>query len=329
MANDAKRLINARKAKNDEFYTQLTDIEKEVGHYKEYFKGKTVLCNCDDPKESNFFRYFALNFKYLGLKKLITTHFEADKPSYALIVDRDINDDGKIDLEDAVKIPLKQNYEQGDLFAQSDIKSFSGDFRSPECIEFLKEADIICTNPPFSLFREYVAQLIEYDKKFLIIGNQNSITYKEIFKLIEKNKIWLGITMDSSNRWFSVPNHYEQYHKIEDGIKYAFVAGVVWFTNLPNKKRTEKIILYKTYVPNEYPKYDNFDAIEVSKVKDIPIDYNGIMGVPISFLHKYNPKQFEIIGMIAPGKNNKNYLCEPLINGVYKYRRLAIIKKGN
>lgn len=323
MANDAKRLIDARKAKNDEFYTQLTDIEKEIANYKEYFKGKTVLCNCDDPRISNFYKYFANNFESLGLKKLITTCYKNQNPDLFT----------RYDSETGLLIEYVGD-KNGNRRPDPDENKIvyligDGDFRSPECIELLKQADIVCTNPPFSLFREYVEQLIEYKKQFLIIGNQNAITYKEIFNLIQENKIWLGITMDSSNRWFSVPDHYERYHKIENGVKYAFVAGVVWFTNLPTRKRKEKIILYKKYNAKEYPKYDDFDAIEVSKVKDIPIDYNGIMGVPISFLHKYNPEQFEIVGMIAPGKNNKNYLCEPLINGVYKYRRLAIIKKGN
>jgi len=274
-----KGLQEAGKAKKDEFYTQLSYIEKEIGAYKEHFRGKTVFCNCDDPLESNFFFYFAQNFEFLGLKKLISTHYHDEKRTYKLEVTRDINKDGKINLEDAVKTPLKQN----------------GDFRSPECIEILKEADIVVTNPPFSLFREYVAQLMEYDKKFLIIGNQNAITYKEIFPLIKENKIWLGHSLDGRNIWFQVPESYEKYHKIEDGKKYAFVASTVWFTNLDYAKRHEDLILYKTYNPEEYPKYDNYNAIEVSKTKNIPIDFTWYMWVPITFLHKYNPEQFEII----------------------------------
>jgi hypothetical protein len=272
-------LRNANKAKNDEFYTQLTDIEKELGNYKDHFKGKVIFCNCDDPAESNFYTYFAQNFEFLGIKKLITTHFENDKPSYKLEMQFDINSDNKINKLDTIKTKLKQN----------------GDFRSDECIEILKEADIIVTNPPFSLFREYVAQLMEYKKKFIIIGNQNAITYKEIFKLIKENKIWLGHSLDGRNIWFRIPDGYEKFHKIENGLKYAFVASTIWFTNLDHNKRHEDLILYKTYNESEYPKYDNYDAINVDKTKDIPMDYKGAMGVPITFLHKYNPEQFEIV----------------------------------
>ena len=280
----SKNLAKAKNNKNDEFYTQLTDIEKELGHYKNHFKDKVVFCNCDDPKESNFFRYFALNFKFLGIKKLISTHFEREKPSYKLEIVEDINNDGKINLEDAIKTPLKQN----------------GDFRSPECIELLKESDIVITNPPFSLFREYVAQLVEYDKKFLIIGNQNNFTYKEIFKLVKENKIWAGVD-NGGTKWFEVPDHYdistESRKKVENGKKYFSMGNIYWFTNLDMKKRHEDLILYKTYNENEYPTYDNYDAINVNKVADIPMDYKGLMGVPITFINKYNPKQFEIKGI--------------------------------
>jgi len=280
----SKNLAKAKSNKNDEFYTQLTDIEKELGHYKEHFKNKIIFCNCDDPKESNFFRYFALNFKFLGIKKLISTHFEREKPSYKLEIVEDINNDGKINLEDAIKTPLKQN----------------GDFRSPECIELLKESDIVITNPPFSLFREYVAQLVEYDKKFLIIGNQNNFTYKEIFKLVKENKIWAGVD-NGGTKWFEVPDHYdistESRKKVENGKKYFSMGNIYWFTNLDMKKRHEDLILYKTYNENEYPTYDNYDAINVNKVADIPMDYKGLMGVPITFINKYNPKQFEIKGI--------------------------------
>ncbi len=281
-----KNLRNANKAKNDEFYTQLVDIEKELRNYKEYFKGKIVFCNCDDPEESNFWNYFALNFEHLGLKKLVSTHYKKEQPSYKLEIVRDINKDGKINKLDTIKTPLEQD----------------GDFRSIECIEILKEADVVVTNPPFSLFREYVAQLFEYDKKFVIIGNQNAITYKEIFKLIKDNKIWLGQSIHSGDREFRVPSHYVIHSPSkrvdENGIQYVRVNGVRWFTNLDYKERHDELILYKTYSGNEkeYPKYDNYDAINVDKTKDIPVDYTGNIGVPITFLDKYSPEQFQIIG---------------------------------
>lgn len=278
-----ENLKNAAKAKKDEFYTQLVDIERELGNYKEHFKDKIIFCNCDDPLESNFYFYFAQNFEFLGIKKLISTHFEREKPSYKLEIVKDINNDGKINKLDTIKSPLRQN----------------GDFRSPECIEILEEADIVVTNPPFSLFREYVAQLMEYDKKFLIIGNQNAITYKEIFKLIRENKMWLGHSLDGRNIWFRVPDSYEKYHKIENGIKYAFVASTIWFTNLEHEKRHEEMTLYKTYKENEeeYPNYCNYGAINIDKTKEIPMDYDEAMGVPITFMHKYNPSQFEILAL--------------------------------
>jgi len=283
-----KNLHKANVSKNDDFYTQLTDIEKELGYYKEHFKDKIVFCNCDDPEYSNFWNYFSLNFEFLGLKKLIATHFETKKPSYKLELVRDINKDGIINKLDTIKTKLKQN----------------GDFRSPECIEILKEADIVVTNPPFSLFREYVAQLVEYNKKFLIIGNQNALTNKDVFELIKENKIWLGID-NGGTKWFKVPAHYdittETRKKIEDGQKYFSMGTIVWLTNLDNKKRHEKLLLYKKYAPQEYPNYKNYKAINVDKVSDIPMDYKGIMGVPLTFLDKYNPEQFEIIGQTHSG----------------------------
>lgn len=288
MANKNKNLHAANKNKNDEFYTQLSDIEKELGHYKDYFKDKIVFCNCDDPEESNFWNYFALNFEFLGLKKLIATHFEKEKSSYKLELIKDINGDGKINQLDTIKSPLKQN----------------GDFRSPECIEILKESDIVVTNPPFSLFRKYVAQLIEYDKKFIIIGNLNAVTYKETFKLIKENKVWLGATYFQGGAAYFLGNielfdfkkvSNPKHAYIKDGKLYCRVNGVRWYTNLKIKKRQENLILYKTYNPEEYTKYDNYDAINVDKTKDIPMDYAGIMGVPISFMDKYSPGQFEII----------------------------------
>ena len=309
-----KAIIN----KKDEFYTQLVDIELELKHYRKHFKDKTVFCNCDDPYESNFFKYFAMNFNFLGLKKLIATCYsgspvigeqfeqlslfdilpsEENTPKkfpYKIEITEvtDINGDGAVDLTD-VEYLLRNNKNSLSLLEGN------GDFRSTECIEILKEADIIVTNPPFSLFRDYVAQLIEYDKKFLIIGNQNAITYKEIFPLIKDNKMWLGVSMNGSNRYFRVPDDYpltEKTGKIIDGKKYAFVKSVVWFTNLETPKRREEIDLYKKYSAEEYPIYDNYDAINVDKVSDIPEDYYGEMGVPVTFLHKYNPNQFEIIG---------------------------------
>ncbi len=269
-------LHSAREAKNDEFYTQRADIENELKNYKEHFKGKVVYCNCDDPDWSHFFRYFADNFEYLGLKKLICTHYEKDSASYKLIIEKDKNKDKKINRKDVEKIEM--------MFSD-------GDFRSTDCIELLKEADIVCTNPPFSLFREYVAQLIEYNKKFLIIGNDNCRTYKEVFKLIKENKIWCGY------------NHVKSFLKTNG--EFQNFGNVSWYTNLSHNKRNEKMILYKKYNPKEYPKYDNYDAINVDKVADIPCDYYGVMGVPITFLDKYNPNQFEIVAF-RKGEDGKD-----------------------
>lgn len=289
-------LSKAKSGKNDEFYTQLSDIEKELRHYKDHFKGKVVFCNCDDPRVSNFFHYFSYNFENLGLKKLITTCyknqemdlFSKHKSEKAIYLEYtgDKNGDKIPNVEEIGIIHLK-----GD-----------GDFRSQESIELLKQADIVVTNPPFSLFREYVAQLIEYDKKFLIIGNQNNLTYKEIFKLVKENRIWTGVD-NGGTKWFKVPDHYEIQTetriKTENGQKYFSMGSVFWFTNLDNRKRHEDIILYKTYYgnENEYPTYDNYNAINVNKVADIPMDFKGTMGVPITFIDKYNPEQFEILGI--------------------------------
>jgi len=312
-----KNLNTANKEKKNEFYTQLSDIEKELGHYKEHFKDKIVFCNCDDPEESNFWRYFALNFEFLKLKKLIATHFGNGKPSYKLEIVKDINNDGKINKLDTIRTPLKQN----------------GDFRSPECIENLKEADIVVTNPPFSLFREYVAQLMEYNKKFVIIGNINALSYKEIFKLIKANKIWLGHSIHSGDREFKVPNDYPLNaagNRIdENGVKYIRVKGVRWFTNLDYKERHEDLILYKKYYGSEkdYPKYDNYDAINVDITKDTPIDYKGAIGVPITFIDKYNPDQFEILGQMATTKVDEFNYGYPFINGKKKYARIIIRNK--
>lgn len=285
MANS--NLRSAKKEKNDEFYTRIEDIEKELIHYKEHFAGKVVFCNCDDPTWSNFYKFFSRKFEDYGLKKLISTHYEENGQSYKLEIIKDINGDGKINQLDEIRTNL-----QGD-----------GDFRSEECVELLKEADIVVTNPPFSLFREYVAQLMDYNKKFLIIGSMNAITYKETFKLIKENKIWSGYGFNLSMAYKSpYENTLPSNRKFIEGKglspdEYIKVPGINWFTNLEHKKRNEEIILYKKYYRNEgdYPTYDNYDAIEVSKVVDIPIDYNGTMGVPITFLGKYNPEQFEIV----------------------------------
>ena len=325
-------LKKAKAGKNDEFYTELTDIEKELRHYKHHFKDKVVFCNCDDPRVSNFFHFFSYNFERFGLKKLIATCYKSqdsdlfsqnnsEKAIY-LEYTGDKNGNNVPDVEE-----IGINHLQGD-----------GDFRSKESIELLKQADIVVTNPPFSLFREYVAQLIEHDKKFLIIGNQNVITYKEIFKLIKENKLWAGIE-NGGTKWFRVPDHYdiqtETRIKTVDGQKFFSMGSVYWFTNLENRKRNEDITLYKTYIGNEksYPKYDYYDAIEVSKVSDIPIDYKGAMGVPITFLDKYNPEQFEILDGIGrysmltgpTPETQGTYLTK--INGVPKFARVIIKNK--
>ena len=291
MANST--LNRAAKAKNDEFYTQISDIETELKNYTHHFKDKTILCNCDDPRVSNFFRYFALNFQTLGLKRLIATCYMNDNPD--LFSQGSVNKsiysdyDGSFrcnELTDFNRIPFKQLNGDGTYSA--------GDFRSQDCINLLKQADIVVTNPPFSLFREYVAQLMEYNKKFVIIGNQNAITYKEIFPLIKDNRLWLGF---SNPKEFVVPKSVNKNcYTDADGVIRAKFGNVCWYTNLDITKRHEEIILYKNYNPDDYPKYDNYDAINVDKVSDIPCDYDGVMGVPITFLDKYNPEQFEIIG---------------------------------
>lgn len=291
MAN--KQLTGAKKAKKDEFYTQLADIEVELKHYREHFKGKTVLCNCDDPRKSQFFYYFVLNFHLLGLKKLITTCYKNQNPDlcseniseqavYLVYEGEDIGIPPKPSIAGLVR-PL-----EGD-----------GDFRSKECIAFLEEADIVVTNPPFSLFREYVAQLIKYDKKFIIIGNINAVTYKEIFPLIQRDQVWLGPSIHSGDREFEIPSSYPLEaagsRTDDEGRRYIRVKGVRWFTNLDFPQRHEELTLYKKYSPEGDPHYDNYDAINVDKVADIPCDYDGVMGVPITYLDKHNPDQFEIL----------------------------------
>ena len=310
-------LDNAKKLKADEFYTQLSDIEKELKHYKKHFKNKTVFCNCDDPYESNFFKYFAINFNFLGLKKLIATCYigspianrqlslfdyetpenKTTKVPHEIIINEaiDENNDGAFDLQDIVT-SLAKNKKNTLTRLKGD-----GDFRSLECIDLLKEADIIVTNPPFSLFREYVSQLIEYKKKFIIIGNSNAISYKEIFPLIRENKIWIGPSIHSGDREFQVPKNYPLNaagcRVDENGNRFIRVKGVRWFTNLDFQARHENLILYRNYNRNDYPKYDNYNAINVDITKEIPCDYSGVMGVPITFIDKYNPDQFEIVAL--------------------------------
>ena len=334
----ANRNLNAAKeAKKDEFYTQLPDIENELRHYKEHFRGKTVLCNCDDPYESNFFKYFALNFNSLGLKKLMATCYDGSpimgqelqlftfddegedkRIAYKVEITEvtDTNGDGVVNLADV------QYLLQNDKNVLTLLKGH-GDFRSAECIEMLKEADIVCTNPPFSLFREYLAQLIKYEKKFIIIGHQNALTYKEVFPLIQSNKIWLGYGFKGGATHFVSP--YEDKATAGDHRKGMIrVSGVHWFSNLDHKKRHEELILFKNYNPDDYPKYDNYDAINVNKTQDIPCDYDGVMGVPITFLDKYNPEQFEIVG-------NEDSLGIPkgrgYVNGKRMYSRIFIRRK--
>lgn len=277
MKNKNANLHKAKDAKNDEFYTQLTDVAKELMHYKAHFKDKIVLCNCDDPTWSAFWKYFHLNFAELGLKKLISTHYDKTEPTYKM--EYSGGDDN--DIEVGVKTPLEGN----------------GDFRNKECLDLLDESDIVVTNPPFSLFREYVAVLMEHEKKFLIIGNMNAITYKEVFPLIRDDKLWLGVSLSGSKCSFIVPESYDgkNVYYNENGQKMAKINNAIWFTNLDHKKRHEKLILWKKYTPEEFPKYDNYDAINVDRYAEIPIDYNGVMGVPITYLYRHNPDDFEIV----------------------------------
>lgn len=327
----ANRQLNAAKAaKKDEFYTQLTDIERELQHYWPHFRDKVVLCNCDDPYESNFFKYFALRFNQLGLKRLICTCYngspvqgnelmidwgdfkqEPKKLAYKVEISevRDLNGDGAVDLSD-VRYLLKNDKNVLTILKEN------GDFRSRECIELLRQADIVVTNPPFSLFREYLAQLIQFDKKFLIIGNIMSVSCKEVFPLIINNRLWLGPSITSGDRKFNVPNDYPLNAAgcgvDSDGKHYIRVKGVRWFTNLDHNKRHEELDLVCRFSPEDYPKYDNFEAIDVGKTSDIPYDYAGVMGVPLTFLDKFCPDQFEIIGLSQIG-------CHDLLPDTRKY----------
>ena len=304
MASKNTNLHSAKKAKNDEFYTQLSDIEKEMAHYKDFFKGKVVYCNCDDARESNFFKFFSNNFESLGLKKLITTGYKENGKGVKLVYEGDKNGNFMVDDAEVVMTELEGN----------------GDFRSEECIELLKECDVVVTNPPFSLFREYVAQLMEYGKKFLIIGSMNAITYKEIFPYIKNNELWLGMNWVKD---FVQPN----------GEVKKF-GNICWYTNIGHARRNTELDLYKKYSADEYPKYDNYDAIEVSKVSEIPMDYDGVMGVPITFLDKYCPTQFEIVGMAEDNGKGQSYDAKwdglnphCVIHGKNMYKRIFIRKK--
>ena len=373
MAENAD-LHGAKMAKKDEFYTELTDIEKEMRHYRKHFAGKTVLCNCDDPFESNFFKYFVLNFNRLGLKKLLATCYagspitggelslfdifgEEEKPKntpYKAVVTKvcDTTGNGGVDMMDVAELFKRGENELSELTGD-------GDFRSEECLALLDEADIVITNPPFSLFREYVATLMEHEKKFIIIGNVNAITYKEFFPLIRDNRVWIGASIHSGDRKFYVPDDYPLNASgcgiDENGRRFIRVKGVRWYTNLDIKQRHEDLILVKKYAghEDEYPRYDNYDAINVDKVSDIPYDYDGVMGVPITFLDKYNPDQFELVAF-RKGEDGKDLVftreresstvlscpcataipgmiknAEGKINGKITYARITIMHKRN
>ena len=325
MAN--ANLTNAKKAKNDEFYTCLSDIEKEMRHYVDFFKDKIVYCNCDDARDSKFFEYFSTRFEELELKKLICTGYKENGKGVVLVYEGDKNGNRRVDDEEIIITELEGN----------------GDFRSAECIEFLKEADVVVTNPPFSLFREYVAQLMEYKKKFLIIGNMNAITYKEIFPYIKNNELWLGCRALGSDFFFNVPEDYKEElmttktqgggWRIIDGEVMGRVASACWFTNISHARRNTELDLYKKYSTEEFPHYDNYDAIEVSKVADIPMDYEGILGVPITFLDKYCPMQFEIVGLMSGAKgsvftNGNDGRAKFYVKNKGVYARILIRKKN-
>lgn len=350
-----RTLSKAKKVKQDEFYTQLTDISNELRHYRSQFKGKTIFCNCDDPYESNFFRYFALNFNVLGIKRLIATSYIGSeiageclplsdmkglnldvKVPYAIEINHvpDHSGDGTTDLADVEHLLRHDANTSKTLVGDNEYNA--GDFRSQECIEYLQQSDIVVTNPPFSLFREYITQLVSNNKQFLIIGSQSAITYRDVFTMIKQNKVWLGVD-NGGTKWFRVPQDYEietqSTKKVEGGVKYFSMGSVIWFTNIDNPKRHQEIALHKRYTGADYPHYDNYDAIEVGKTADIPIDYNGIMGVPITFLDKHNSKQFDIIGLAAgnirglagiPSITGKD---GPYVNRRLKYGRIFIKRK--
>ena len=319
--NKNSNLHKAKEKKNDEFYTQLSDIENELRHYKQHFRGKVVYCNCDDPYESNFFKYFAMNFNSLGLKKLIATGYatppvagkEPKNQSYAVYINEvtDLNGDGRIDLQDVeLLLKMKKNTRRK---LHGDDKFPAGDFRSKESIALLKQADVVVTNPPFSLAREYIKFLEEQKKSFLIIGDLNWITYKEVFPLLKNNQMWLGY------------NSVKGFIQSNGNIKKF--GNKLWFTNLDVSKRHEDLILYKKYNPEDYPKYDNYDAININKVSEIPYDYDGVMGVPITFLSKYNPEQFEIVAPFNTSIPGMIKSAEGKINGKITYARILIRKR--
>lgn len=327
------KLVYAKRAKDDEFYTQLCDIERELVHYREHFRGKTVLCNCDDPRISNFFHYFSYNFEFLGLAKLISVCYKNQ--------DRDLF--SRNETERAIWLEYDGDKRGNRVPDPEEIGIHcldgDGDFRSEESIVLLEQADVVVTNPPFSLFREYVAQLVRFGKRFVIIGNMNAITYKEIFPLMQQDKIWLGCSIHGGDREFGVPDGHllrtKSVRTDENGKRYVRVNGVRWFTNLDYRQRHEELILVRRYDPALYPRYDNYDAIEVGKTSDIPCDYDGVMGVPITFMDKYNPEQFEIVG--ATESEGKGFSCglwkadskvaQPLVNGKRVYKRIFIRKR--
>ena len=358
-------LHNAKKNKADEFYTRYNDISDELQFYTDEFKDKVVYCNCDNPYESNFFMYFALNFNYLGLKKLIATSYVTSPIIYTQLTLEELMDSHKTEInrdellkrvnenekppykieineiienpEGGYYIPEVENLVKNKKNVLTWLKG-DGDFRSEECKKILQEADIVVTNPPFSLFIEYIAQLIEFNKKFIVIGNTNALTYKETFKLIKENKLRTGYTNFNVGMYFFVPDYYEKYHKIEEGRKMVRVASTCWFTNLDVKRHHELLYSYKQYTPEAFPHYDNYDAIEVSKVVEIPEDWEGIIGVPITFFDKYNPTQFEIIGLAASAGYDPDVVgiekkqgfkdARPNIKGKVTYARVFIKRIG-
>lgn len=337
MAN--KNLHDAKAAKKDEFYTRIEDISNELRHYRDFFRGKSVLCNCDDPYESNFFKYFALNFNSWGLRRLTATCYDGSpvagselrlpfdvetaqakkRTAHKIVITEvpDINGDGAVDLAD-VDLLIRN---RANVLTRL---SGNGDFRSPECVAMLREADVVVTNPPFSLFREYLAQLIEYDKRFLIIGNQNNVTYKDVFLLLMQNKVWLGY--NSGEMAFRVPQNYEardtRYWQDETGQKWRSMGNISWYTNIDHKKRHEELDLYKKFNEEEYQSFDNYNAININKVADIPYDYDGIMGVPITFMDKYNPDQFEILGLTQIG-------CHDLVPDTRRYDDYVEVRRSD
>jgi hypothetical protein len=339
-------LNNSARNKQDEFYTQLSLIESELRHYKRHFKDKVVFCNCDDPFESNFFKYFAMNFNSLGLKKLIATCYASSPIIYSqlnifgddIVLSKeentrkpykieitevtDENQDGRVDLADVEY--LLRNRKNALTLLDGD-----GDFRSDECVELLKQSDIVITNPPFSLFRDYIAQLVEYNKDFLIIGNLNAVKYKEILPLFMTERIWLG--NNSGHYWFKVPESYEEkktdFKIDENGQKWRRMGNICWYTNLDFEKRHEDMPIFRIYSPEDYPKYDNYDAIEVSRTADIPCDYYDIIGVPITFMTKHNPEQFSIVGVLNSGSGNEYDYAKAILNGKQLYTRVLIRRK--